>query len=338
MQSVESNILKIPFSVTAGQPPECEQSNDDSCPQLEVLRGRDGRDGRDGERGIPGERGEKGERGPIGHSGARGPLGPVGEKGQPGEKGERGSMGLSGATGAQGRAGEKGQRGEKGQAGTHGDQGPVGLKGETGEKGMMGSTGLRGPAGSRPVCGQTYVRWGRTTCPGNQSTELVYSGRAGGSWWYRNGGATNYLCMPDNPDYLQYQASVQGFNYVYGVEYEPEQGQPLNVNPNVYGHNAPCAVCMAVSRCSLLMIPGKTSCPVSWTTEYVGYLMSGGQAHPLPTTYECVDKDPESVPGLNAGRWYSGSGLFRHVEISCNGMACPPYVAGRELTCVVCTR
>ena len=51
MQSVESNILKIPFSVTAGQPPECEQSNDDSCPQLEVLRGRDGRDGRDGERG-----------------------------------------------------------------------------------------------------------------------------------------------------------------------------------------------------------------------------------------------------------------------------------------------
>ena len=59
MQSVESNIL-ISFSVTAGQPPECEQSNDDSCPQLEVLRGRDGRDGRDGERGIPGERGEKG--------------------------------------------------------------------------------------------------------------------------------------------------------------------------------------------------------------------------------------------------------------------------------------
>ena len=37
-------------------------SNDDSCPQLEVLRGRDGRDGRNRERGIPRERGEKGER------------------------------------------------------------------------------------------------------------------------------------------------------------------------------------------------------------------------------------------------------------------------------------
>ena len=106
MQSVESNMLKIPFSVTAGQPPECQQSNNDSCPQLEVLRGRDGRDGRDGERGIPGERGEKGERG---HLGVRGPLGPVGEKGQPGEKGERGSVGISGAAGAHGQKGANGQ-------------------------------------------------------------------------------------------------------------------------------------------------------------------------------------------------------------------------------------
>ena len=380
MQCVESNILKIPFSVTAGhrQPPECKQNNDDSCSQLEALRGgdgRDGRDGRDGERGIPGERGEKGERGPIGHSGTCGPLEPVGEKGQAGEKGERASVGLSGAIGAQGRAGEKGQQGERGEkgqrgergqvglSGPHGDQGPGGVKGERGEtseqgqkgdrgpvgplgargyqglaeeKGMMGSPGLRGPAGSRAACGQMYVRWGRTTCPGNQSTELVYSGRAGGSRWSQTGGATNYFCMPDNPEYLQYDSDVQGFNYVYGVEYNPASGQPLNVKPNVDGHNVPCAVCMAVSRCSLLMIPGKTSCPVSWTTEYVGYLMSGAQGNTLTTTYECVDKDPESVPGLNAGVW--NIGMFTHVEASRNGMACPPYVAGRELTCVVCTR
>ena len=187
-------------------------------------------------------------------------------------------------------------------------------------------------------CGQTYVRWGRTTCPGNQSTELIYTGRAGGSWYIKIGGATNYLCMPDNPDYLQYDSRVQGHNYVYGVEYEPSSGQPLNVNPDVHGHNVQCAVCMAVSRCSLLMIPGKTSCPVSWTTEYVGYLMSGRQTHALPTTYECVDKDPESVLGLNGIGWRSGGGIFSHVEASCNGMACPPYVAERELTCVVCTR
>ena len=55
----------------------------------------------------------------------------------------------------------------------------------------------------------------------NQSTELVYSGRAGGSRWNSPGGATNHLCMPDDPDYLQYGAGVQGPSYVYGVEYEP---------------------------------------------------------------------------------------------------------------------
>ena len=103
------------------------------------------------------------------------------------------------------------------------------------------------------------------------------------------------------------------------------------MNPNVNAHNVPCAVCMAVSHCFLLMISGKTSCPVSWTTEYVGYLMSGGQHHALSKTYECVGKDPESL-GL-----VSGSGFLIHVEASCNGMDCPPYVAGRELTCVVCT-
>ena len=86
----------------------------------------------------------------------------------------------------------------------------------------------------------------------------MYSGRAGGSWLSKTGGATNYLCMPDDPDYLRYNSAVQGRNYIYGVEYEPSPGQPLRVQPNVHAHNAPCAVCMAVSRCSLLMIPAKT--------------------------------------------------------------------------------
>ena len=141
--------------------------------------------------------------------------------------------------------------------------------------------------------------------------------------------------MPDDPDYLRFDSSVQGRNYVYGVEYEPFGSQPLR---NVHGHNAPCAMCMAVSRCSLLMIPAKTQCPTNWTTEYVGYLMSEAQSHILPTEYECVDKDPESVPGLDAVGWGSGSAIFNHVEASCNGMACSPYEAGKELTCVVCTR
>ena len=144
--------------------------------------------------------------------------------------------------------------------------------------------------------------------------------------------------MPNDPDYLQYASGNQGRNYVYGAEYEPSAGQPFRVNPDVYAHNAPCAVCMATSRCSLLMIPAKTNCPTSWTTEYVGYLMSAAQNHILATEYVCVDKDPESVAGLDAINWVQGSTLFDHVEASCNGMACPPYDDEKELTCVVCTR
>ena len=149
MQSIESNILKIPFSVTAGQSAECEQSNDDSCPQLEVLRGRDGRDG---ERGIPGERGAKGDQG------WRGEKGEMGSVRLPGV---RGPLGLTGETGA------KGKQGEKGDLGPLGFPGPEGPAGEKGEKEEQGDQGLPGTAAPVVNCGQTYVRWGRTTCPGN---------------------------------------------------------------------------------------------------------------------------------------------------------------------------
>ena len=285
------------------------EGEESTCPQMEVLRGRDGRDGRDGERGPPGARGEMGPPGPQGPAGERGGCGCQSE-------------------------------GVQGPAVSPGEPGPPGPAGERGPQGVVGPQGTTGPQGPKSPsnCAGMYVRWGRTTCPVNQSTELVYSGRAGGSWHLETGGGTNYLCMPDDPDYLQYAAEYVGFSFVYGVEYHPDRGQPLLIQPNVFAHNVPCAVCMAVSRCSMLMIPAKTQCPTSWTREYVGYLMSASQSYRLPTTYECVDKDPESVPGLNGIGWGSGSALFNHVEGSCNGMACPPYDREKELTCVVCTR
>ena len=51
------------------------QSDNSSCPQLEILRSRDGRDGRDGTPGTTGPQGAKGERGdPGGQQGPRGPI------------------------------------------------------------------------------------------------------------------------------------------------------------------------------------------------------------------------------------------------------------------------
>ena len=178
----------------------------DSCPQMEVLRGRDGRDGRDGEVGPTGPPGEKGDHG-----------------GLPGEKGLKGDSGIAGPQGPSGISGPQGPAGEVGSIGSPGLPGPM------------------GPPGSAASCGQTYIRWGRTTCPSGQSTELVYAGRAGGSWYSKTGGATNYLCMPNDPDYIQYASGTQGYNYVYGAEFYVAAGQPLRLNPDVYFHT--CTVC-----------------------------------------------------------------------------------------------
>ena len=89
------------------------------------------------------------------------------------------------------------------------------------------------------------------------------------------------------------------------------------------------------TRCVALMIPAKTQCPTNWTLEYDGYLVSEYYGH-RRTMYECVDKSPESIPGLNGDN--NPRAIFYLVEPYCSGLSCPPYDAGKELTCAVCTR
>jgi len=143
--------------------------------------------------------------------------------------------------------------------------------------------------------GVVYTRWGKTSCPTVSGTELVYAGRAGGTWFQSKGGAANYLCMPDDPDYFRYSPGVQGYSYVYGAEYQSHHG-PLSA---------------------------KTRCPSTWTLEYSGYLMSEARTSSdhHRTMYKCVDKNPDSIPGSISD---INGALFYHVEANCNGMACPP--------------
>ena len=189
-----------------------------------------------------------------------------------------------------------------------------------------------GPAGPRSG-GVVYTRWGKTSCPNVSGTQLVYAWRAGGTHYNGNGEAVNYLCMPDDPDYLRYQTAVQGYSYVYGVEYQSGNGPLLAVNE----HNVPCAVCYASMRVAVTMIPAKSRCPSTWTLEYSGYLMSAASlyGHHYCTMYECVDKNPDSVPGTASS---TNPAMFYNVEANCNGMACPPYNSQKELTCAVCTK
>ena len=215
-----------------------------------------------------------------------------------------------------------------------GRDGLPGVRGEKGERGEEGEVGPPGPPG--PASGGVlYTRWGKSSCPNTPGTELVYAGRAGGTWYSQEGGGANYLCMPEDPQYdssLSYQAGVRDYARVHGAEYqEPVRGS--------HNHNVPCAVCFVSTRESVLMIPAKSSCPSSWTREYYGYLMTEykGTSSNIRgrTMFECVDKDQESIPGSAA----NGNGAqFFHVEASCNGLPCPPYNEHQELNCVVCTK
>ena len=239
-----------------------------------------------------------------------------GRDGRDGVRGERGEIG------PQGSKGESGMPGPQGLAGISGPQGDVGEKGESGEKGDCGVQGLIGPQGPSPSSGGLYTRWGRTSCPDVDGTETVYSGRAGGSQY-----GTNFVCMPNDPEY---SSNSVGSYKMYGVEYIDHP-----IGNNINNHNAPCAVCYTSNRDTILMLPAKLTCPPNWTTEYSGYLMTEDA---LRSQHECVDRNPESVPGYDTNR---DPYEFFPVKVTCDnrGLSCPPYsTANKALTCVVCSR
>ena len=306
-------------------------------PADDLLRGRDGMPGRDGRDGRDGNTGPPGATGPRGVTGDIGPQGEKGEQGEIGQAGPQGDQGALGPHGEKGDQGEVGPPGPQGDRGLPGPQGPTGIsgpQGAAGQKGAHGDSGLPGPQGPQgsqgpPTGGAVYTRWGRTSCPTGQQTELVYSGKAGGSYYGHSGGAANLICMPNDPEYSSYHSGQQGYTYVYGFQMSGDSSQPLG---SYYSYNMPCAVCYASTRDTVLTIPAKLNCPTNWTMEYSGYLMAGHYSHTGRTLYECVDRRPERD---NSG---GSSALLYHVEIDCSTFSCPPYYSEKEITCVVCSR
>ena len=110
---------------------------------------------------------------------------------------------------------------------------------------------------------------------------------------------------------------MQRNGHIGGVEYW-SPGFPSLSSLNY--HNVPCAVCYVATRSVAVMVPAKTQCPTDWTVEYVGYLMAEQHNHGGRSMY---DKNPESVPGLNA--YSSPTAFFYLVEPLCNGLSWAPY-------------
>ena len=200
---------------------------------------------------------------------------------------------------------------------------------------MTGQTGEQGPPGPSGG-GVTYTRWGRTTCPSQSGTSLVYEGLAAGSHHNHHGGGANVLCLVKNPKYNPGTTTVNHNTAIlYGTEYEIWSGQALNRGLR-HEHNVPCAVCHVSTRSSQIMVPGTYQCPSGWTPEYSGWLMAGYHSHKGRNMFTCIDKDAEVVPGQGAD---NNGNLFYHVEADCStGIPCPPYDGRKEMSCVVCTK
>ena len=135
-----------------------------------------------------------------------------------GVQGTDGAVGPQGSQGLPGPQGEKRERGQQGLHGPMGPQGPTGVAGNSGQKGEKGVNGSRGPPGPT-AGGVVYTRWGRTTCPSTSGTQLLYAGRAAGSWFSQSGGGAttcvyqgNHNTLPTLLDHMMDEHIYMGLN------------------------------------------------------------------------------------------------------------------------------
>ncbi|XP_045163700.2 uncharacterized protein LOC123528019 [Mercenaria mercenaria] len=175
--------------------------------------------------------------------------------------------------------------------------------------------------------GTNYIRWGRTTCP--STAFLVYEGFVAGAHYTHSGTAVNPLCLPMDPIYDKTTDGFQSAGIIYGAEYDTYSYNAWNY---LHDHDIPCAVCR-IPRNNVLMVPGKNECPLNYTLEYKGYLMSSHYNHHA-SEFVCVDDQPEVIPGTRTS--HDGK-LFYFVEGSCGSLKCDPYKEGWEITCAVCS-
>ncbi|XP_070564626.1 short-chain collagen C4-like [Ptychodera flava] len=185
----------------------------------------------------------------------------------------------------------------------------------------------------RSTSGVVYTRWGHNSCPGGRT--LVYTGSMAGSFHSHEGGGSNYLCLPEVPQYDNsvYAGKQLYRGYVYHVEYRGRSG-PLNSKRY---NDLPCAVCLQEQRNNYIMYPARKDCPSGWTREYYGYLMSS-KYNQATSEYVCVDVSGGILTGTSSA--VNGASIYP-VESRCSrgsGLPCAPYVDGYELTCAVCSK
>ena len=170
------------------------------------------------------------------------------------------------------------------------------------------------------------------------------TGYAAGPHHNEGGSGSNFLCLPEDPDWKTYRDGHQPYiGAIYGVEYELFNSD-YNYYNNIFSEDnsggplankpAPCAVCYVQARSTVLIVPAKTQCLDGWTTEYAGYLISDSTSATHRSNYICWDEAPE----VAVGGTHKNQAVIYPVEVQCGSLPCSVYISGRELTCVVCSK
>lgn len=141
------------------------------------------------------------------------------------------------------------------------------------------------------------------------------------------GGASNMLCLPNNPELSN--RTVPGSSFLYGSEFQENAFGTGALNEDV-----PCALCLSRNSTTSVIIPGRKTCYSGWKTEYNGRLASGCRTC-RASSYICVDVNPEYVPG---GERDNNHNLLYTTGVKCGSLPCPPYHDNLEVLCVVCTK
>ncbi|XP_078668994.1 uncharacterized protein LOC144910173 [Branchiostoma floridae x Branchiostoma belcheri] len=186
--------------------------------------------------------------------------------------------------------------------------------------------------------GAVFTHWGREACA--EQLETVYAGKVGGSDHNKHGGGSNYICVPTlNVTWDKYVDGPNSKTFLYGAEFEnPGTGffstENAQAIESLQDYDVPCAVCRVPTHRSVVTIPAWTSCPSGWTRQYRGYLMTGHESHKGRNKFECVDSAPDIFKGTYENK---NGALFYLVEAVCGSLPCGPYIANRQITCVVCS-
>ena len=163
----------------------------------------------------------------------------------------------------------------------------------------------------------------------------MFTGYTASSHYFHSGGGSNYICLHSQPEWGRYTDGFQSYGYIHGTEYQIYTNNPFSKSTQALAENdAPCAACY-ITKSATIMIPARKTCPEGWSKEYGGYVMAEKHEHKGRTTYVCVDGDPDVRAGGGADRH---GALFYNTEATCGSLPCPPFVQGRELTCVVCSK